>query len=47
MKAHLFTFTLFLLGFGWINIGCYTQMQLTYDSDRPTQVKRKWILFLG
>ena len=36
MKAHLFTFTLFLLDLA-INMMLH-QMQLTHDSDRPTHV---------
>ena len=39
MKYHSFIIILFTLVFGWHNTGCYTQMQMSYDLDRPTQVK--------
>lgn len=38
MKAHSFTIMILTIGFGWLSTGCYTQMQLSYDLDRPTQV---------
>ena len=39
MKSHSFIIILLTLVFGWHNTGCYTQMQLSYDLDRPTQIK--------